>query len=166
MKPPVNTQNVFGRFLFAALITYIATQAHGWAGGVATPYWFTTLTWILVSIVSIKIRSRTLLLVLSIGVQLIIHYGSMLNSSHAYPMNTSGNSMVVGHVIAGIAAWAITILAERPFTSISTAAILFEWQPAFIFGPIKTFNWSFKSFYSIFLNLNHFGRAPPAASSY
>lgn len=166
MKSTTNTQNVFGRFLFASLITYIATQAHGWAGGVATPYWFTSLTWVLVTFVSLRIQSKTFLLGLALGVQLVIHFGSMVSASHQHEMNTSNTSMVIGHIVAGIAAWAITVLAERPFIALDIATKLFGWHTSISFNPLRTFNWSLKTFYSSFINTNQVGRAPPASFSY
>lgn len=166
MKSLANSSNVFGRFLFASLITYIATQAHGWAGGVATPYWFTVSTWVLVTIAAMRIQNKTFLLGLSIGVQLAIHFGSMFTPGHLHNMNTSNTAMVFGHIAAGFGAWAITILAERPFTSLNVATRLFGWTRSESPYSFKSFNWSLKTFSSQFTYLNHFGRAPPAFSSY
>lgn len=166
MKSLANTQNVFGRFLFSSLITYIATQAHGWAGGVATPYWFTVLTWVFVTLISLRITSKAALFAISIGVQLSIHFGSMATSTHSHNMNTSNTSMVLGHIAAGIAAWAITIIAERPFSALATATKLFGWHDPISLNDLKTFNWSLKTFFSTVTHSINFGRAPPASSSY
>lgn len=155
--------NFLGRFLFASLVTYLATQAHGWAGGVATPYWFTVLTWLVVSLGSLRIKSRLLLLVVSVGVQLAIHFGSM--NSHAHNMNTSEEAMLIGHTLAGIAAWAITVLSEDRFYAISWSLSLFKFA-APVSRQLKTFNYSIKSFVSKIIAKNKYGRAPPALSSY
>ena len=157
-----NTQNVLGRFLFASLVTYMATQAHGWAGGVATPYAFTALTWAAVVALSFRIQSRALLLVLSLGVQLIIHVGTM--AGHVHAMNTSEEAMLLGHVVAGVAAWAITVLSEDRFTAFSVALSLFRFSRATV-AQIKTFYWTIKTFCTQQTNFRFSGRSPPALSS-
>ena len=162
MNTASNTQNVPGRFLFASLVTYMATQAHGWAGGVATPYAFTALTWAAVVALSFRNQSRTILLVLSLGVQLIIHFGTM--AGHVHAMNTSEEAMVLGHVVAGIAAWAITVLSEDRFTAFSTALSLFRFSKS-TSEQIKTFYWSIKSLCTQQTSFRFSGRAPPVLSS-
>lgn len=162
MKSPANNQKVFGRFLFSSLVTYIATQAHGWAGGVATPYWFTITTWALVTFVSIKVNSRSVLLFISLGVQLAIHYGTM--SSHAHSMNTSEEAMIIGHILAGFSAWAITVFSEDRFTAFNVALSLFN----FVKSPSiqdQPFLETLQRLFSQETNFRFSGRAPPLPSS-
>lgn len=155
--------NFLERLLFASLVTYLATQAHGWAGGVATPYWFTVITWMLVSILSLRTKSHSLLLLLSIGVQLAIHFGSM--HSHVHEMNTSNTAMVVGHTVAGLAAWAITVFGEDRFSALDKALSLFKFRILYL-RQLKTFYWAIKSFNSLDLVIILGSRAPPTLSSY
>ena len=161
MKTAQNS-NVLGRFLFASLVTYMATQAHGWAGGVATPYLFTAVTWAIVIALALKIKSRTLLLGLSLGVQLAIHFGAM--QSHVHAMNTSNEAMVIGHIVAGLAVWAITVLSEDRFTAFSVALSLFRFSKSST-AKIKKFYWTIKTFFTQQTNFKFSGRAPPALSS-
>jgi hypothetical protein len=158
----LNEQNVFGRFLFSTLVTYLATQAHGWAGGVATPYWFTITTWALVTFVSIRVKSRAVLLGISLGVQLAIHYGTM--SSHAHAMNTSEEAMILGHVLAGFAAWAITVFSEGRFTSFNVALSLFKFgkSPSIKDQPIL---WTLQRLFTQETNFRFSSRAPPVPSN-
>ncbi len=162
MNSDLSQQNAIGRFLFSALVTYLATQAHGWAGGVATPYWFTITTWALVTFVSIRVKSRAALLGISLGVQLTIHYGTM--SSHAHSMNTSEEAMILGHVLAGFAAWAITVFSEDRFTAFKVALSLFKFgkSPAPQAQPLL---WTLQRLFAQETNFRFSGRAPPALSS-
>ncbi len=162
MNTAQNSNNVLGRFLFASLVTYIATQAHGWAGGVATPYIFTAFTWFAVILLSLRISSRKMLLALSLGVQLAIHFGSM--HSHMHEMNTSNTAMVVGHIVAGVVAWAITVLSEDRFSIFANALSLFKFaSPKIDF--LKTSHWSLKTYSSDIFKITFGSRAPPVFSS-
>ena len=110
-------QSLLGhRIVFAALITYMATQAHGWAGGLATRPSVTLMTWFGVTIASSFTKNRFTLLVIALGTQLGIHFGTAGVHAHC-DMQISMNQMTIGHIIAGTIAWLLLIVSERAFLS-------------------------------------------------
>ena len=102
------------RLVFAALITYMATQAHGWAGGLATRPSVTVLTWLGVTLATCLLQSRWALLAIALGTQLGIHFGTSGVHTHC-EMQMSMNQMTLGHLISGTLAWFLLILSEQAF---------------------------------------------------
>ena len=102
------------RLVFAALVTYMATQAHGWAGGLATRPSVTILTWVGVSAATILMRTNHALLVVALGTQLGIHFGTAGVHTHC-TMQLSMIQMAIGHIIAGTLAWILLYFSERSY---------------------------------------------------
>ena len=106
--------NFAHRMLFAALITYIATQAHGWAGGYATKPIVTFSVWLVVSAVSVWTQNRNALLALAVVTQLGIHFGTLGSHTH-HNMQMSVTQMAYAHIVAGVLAWLLLVFSERAY---------------------------------------------------
>jgi hypothetical protein len=102
------------RALFSALITYISTQAHGWAGGYATKPAVTLAVWIAVTFISLRTRNRHSLLALAIVTQLGIHFGTLGSHAHHH-MQLTVAQMAYAHIAAGFAAWVLLVFSERAY---------------------------------------------------
>ena len=157
--------------LFAALITYISTQAHGWAGGYATKPVVTVALWISVTLISLRTRNRYALLVVAIVTQLGVHFGTLGSHSHHH-MQLTVAQMTYAHIAAGAMAWLLLVLSERAYILGSQALrfviarieILFTAVPELGLAPHTTFI-EIRQLHTI--NLDHIliRRGPPAFSS-
>jgi hypothetical protein len=155
--------------LFAFIVTYVATQAHGWAGGVATQYWQTTLIGLFVTAISHIVKKQSGLLALALFVQLAVHFGTGADHSNHH-MTMSANAMTFAHIASALIAWLLLINSEKVFgsvieflASIATSAIQL-WSTNAIILPKHLAQTDFRFVLKSQLLQHYEGRGPPVFS--
>ena len=167
----MRTLNFAHRVLFAALITYISTQAHGWAGGYATKPVVTVALWISVTFISLRTSNRYALLILAIVTQLGVHFGTLGAHSHHH-MQLTVAQMTYAHVAAGAVAWSLLIFSERAYILGSKALRFVVARIEILYGLVaieipraRTEWFSIKDLRTVKLEHILIRRGPPALSS-
>jgi len=135
-EKPTGALRVFVRLLFAGLITYVATQAHGWAGGYAADPRLTFGVWLGLSMTAVLWRDVKFVALIALATQALVHLAgtSACTMHHAGMM--SSQQMLVAHTVVGIAAAALMINVDGAIHALDRALVAIARK--FTSNPIHT----------------------------